>query len=421
MTRKIILIIGGFVFGLLTCLYLPLANFSPKLAQFIPEIKTAKAWYGNDYSYRRAVVLDGDKIATTTASFPILATTTLADLRTIGNDGKVQNANGYDIVWVDSDDTTLLDFEVEKYVPATGEIVHWVETSIVSSTNKTVYMYYGNSGISANQATTTGVWDSNYKGVWHMNQDPSSASTTDSTINSNDGTTGGSMTSGDLVNGEIGKAIDFDGADDLINCGKNSSLNNLSAFTAEAWIYPRSRGEGVNDSPAGRIFDKTKKYFFMEDVNGTGQHIGQTVQGESFTYRLSPNSSINYNAWSHAVVTWSGGAYTNINFRINGVLQNGSGSGTGLNPYDDSVYDLIIGNVADGIRTFDGIIDEVRISNTARTAGWIATEYNNQVSVGEFLTIGGEECLAVPVERSGGENVKSMIKGGSVFRGGVRF
>ena len=27
---------------------------------------------------------------------------------------------------------------------------------------------------------------------------------------------------------------------------------------------------------------------------------------------------------------------------------------------------------------FNGLLDELRISNTARTSGWIATEYNNQ-------------------------------------------
>ncbi|MBU4455704.1 hypothetical protein KJ586_04310, partial [Patescibacteria group bacterium] len=66
--------------------------------------------------------------------------------------------------------------------------------------------------------------------------------------------------------------------------------------------------------------------------------------------------------------------------------------------------------------------DEVRIYNTARTAGWITTEYNNQSSVGSFMAIGAEVCMPVPAERSGGgENVKTRIKGGVRFRGGSRF
>ncbi|MBU4082789.1 LamG domain-containing protein [Patescibacteria group bacterium] len=53
-----------------------------------------------------------------------------------------------------------------------------------------------------------------------------------------------------------------------------------------------------------------------------------------------------------------------------------------------------IGGWADGSQFFDGLIDEARISNVARTAQWIATEYNNQSDVASFLTIGAEESSA---------------------------
>jgi hypothetical protein len=38
-----------------------------------------------------------------------------------------------------------------------------------------------------------------------------------------------------------------------------------------------------------------------------------------------------------------------------------------------------------------GIIDEVRISNMARTQEWISTEYNNQNDPFSFLSFGLEE------------------------------
>ena len=40
---------------------------------------------------------------------------------------------------------------------------------------------------------------------------------------------------------------------------------------------------------------------------------------------------------------------------------------------------------------FNGVIDEVRASNSVRTAQWIATEYANQNSPGTFYTVGNEE------------------------------
>ena len=45
---------------------------------------------------------------------------------------------------------------------------------------------------------------------------------------------------------------------------------------------------------------------------------------------------------------------------------------------------------------FGGIIDEVRISNTARSSDWIATEYNNQSSPSTFYTVGSEELGLAP-------------------------
>ena len=42
-----------------------------------------------------------------------------------------------------------------------------------------------------------------------------------------------------------------------------------------------------------------------------------------------------------------------------------------------------------------GAIDEVRISNSARPADWIATEYNNQNSPATFYTIYPENATLV--------------------------
>jgi hypothetical protein len=48
-------------------------------------------------------------------------------------------------------------------------------------------------------------------------------------------------------------------------------------------------------------------------------------------------------------------------------------------------------------RTFgdslSGILDEIRISNTARSADWITTEYNNQSATSTFYTMGAQTAL----------------------------
>ena len=55
---------------------------------------------------------------------------------------------------------------------------------------------------------------------------------------------------------------------------------------------------------------------------------------------------------------------------------------------------LIIGEDADDVQSFDGLIDEVRVSNAARSADWIQTEYNNQSSPSTFYSLGVNETSA---------------------------
>ncbi|MCK5061087.1 DUF2341 domain-containing protein, partial [Candidatus Parcubacteria bacterium] len=128
-------------------------------------------WYSSNWNYKREITINASQIATTTDSFPVLATTTLDDLKTTTNGGKVGNDNGYDIIFVDDDDSTLLNFEREYYASTTGEIVYWIKTDISSTTDKTIYMYYGN-GSASDQATTTGVWDDNFVMVQHLSEIP---------------------------------------------------------------------------------------------------------------------------------------------------------------------------------------------------------------------------------------------------------
>ena len=62
------------------------------------------------------------------------------------------------------------------------------------------------------------------------------------------------------------------------------------------------------------------------------------------------------------------------------------------------------------LREWNGIIDECRISNSVRSADWIATEYNNQNSPSTFYSYGGENVYTQ-------STTISAVK----VRGGVKF
>ena len=144
--------------------------------------------------------------------------------------------SGYDITFRAADDKTKLDHEIESYDGTTGALVAWVRIPTLSYTaNTAIYMHYGDSNISGSQENKTGVWDSSYKGVWHLKENPTttcsgSNNACDSTSNANHGTALGAMTSGDQVSGKISGSLDFDGSNDQIRLPDINAVDGASKY-----------------------------------------------------------------------------------------------------------------------------------------------------------------------------------------------
>ncbi|MBU4397682.1 LamG domain-containing protein, partial [Patescibacteria group bacterium] len=194
----------------------------------------------------------------------------------------------------------------------------------------------------------------------------------DESDHNNDGTLTNMDPATDWVSGKFNGALDFDGDNDYINAGSDDSLDNLNEFTYTVWLYPRGRGEN-NEA---RIFDKRS--------SNPGFETQITTDYEFFAIRncnttnamaRTPDNTLKINQWQHLVVT-----YTNndINIFVNGILQqNDQNSDCEGGLADDSSETLFIGNYSTPIRTFDGLIDEVKIYNYALTADQVKTDYNN--------------------------------------------
>jgi hypothetical protein len=117
--------------------------------------------------------------------------------------------------------------EIEDWNVSITDAWLWVKVPTLSSgVNSDLYLYYDN--LQPDNFTYVGtvgeipaqnVWDSNFRVVYHMSQDPSEGTDCikDSTSNINHGTASGTMTSGDLIDGQVGKALDFDGVDDNVS------------------------------------------------------------------------------------------------------------------------------------------------------------------------------------------------------------
>jgi hypothetical protein len=125
----------------------------------------------DDYSCNLKITINSGQVAGDLDNFPVLISLTDDSLKTTGC-GFMTDVDGDDLIFTNSSKTIQLDHEIEKYDETTGELVAWVEVPFLSgSSNTDIYMYFGNSNVTSPQNNPTGVWDSNYKGVWHLKED----------------------------------------------------------------------------------------------------------------------------------------------------------------------------------------------------------------------------------------------------------
>ncbi|MDQ6759688.1 MAG: LamG domain-containing protein [Acidobacteriota bacterium] len=337
------------------------------------------------FGYRRTLTIDHTKIgATDNINFPVLVSLTDISFRTVANGGRVTNANGYDLVFFsDFGLTAKLDFEIEIYSATTGAIVMWVRVPTVSHTVDTaIYMGYGNAAIGASEENKTGVWDTNFVAVYHL-PNGSVVTANDSTGNALNGTITGSSAS----TGKIDGAITINSATDKVVATGGGFTGPV---TMDAWVNPTALNYGaiVSNSNAGTA---SRNYIMMFTANP--DYLFADCGGSGLTALLL-SSPLTLNVWTHLAVTCDG---TNWKVFMNGAAVNTTANSNVPNSSGNTIYIGQEGNTADN---YTGTIDEVRISNSARSADWILSEYNNLNAPTTFAVLGAEvvvETSATPV------------------------
>lgn len=336
------------------------------------------------YGYGKEITIQSSKVSGSSdlVDFPVLISLTDTTLRTTANGGDVENSNGYDIIFTLDDCSTQLDHQIEKYDQTTGEYVAWVRIpSLSSSSNTVIHMYYGNSSISSDPSTSD-TWDGYYNGVWHLNDD-----FTDGTSTGNDLTNSGSSD----ITGKIADAQDFDGSDKLTNSNPTVPVGN-SSYTIEAWF--KADNFGSRGIIGWGSYGNSQKVNALRTYNSSGG-FRHYWWGNDLDY----TSSLSTGTWYFVVANFDG---TTRRIYLNGTQVVSDNPGSSHNSNNSNFK---IGETCDycgGGEYFDGIIDEVRVSDTARSADWIATEYNNQNDPSSFYTISSQysagTLCSLPIE-----------------------
>jgi len=362
------------------------------------QVVNMSSWYHPDWSNRVKITALAAKVDADLTDFPVFV-----DLSTLpaGFHTNVNQTDARDIRVTKSDGITEIPREVVFYTAAsdTGEL-HFKASgaTLKDATNVDFYIYYGNSGASDYAVNGTygrdNVWDSNYVGVWHMSQSPDNTvgQITDSSGTGNHGQSQGTPVT---ATGKVGKGIDFESSSSqFVRVPDNNSQDMTTNYSAEVWYKLESLPAVGQEMQLISKDDETNGRAYTHDIaaratSGAEQEIRAYING------FSPNSQKTYPTGTITTGNWYHFATSKNNSGNYYLLHNGSvvttSSGSGsINVNSD--YLTIASRTYSGYEQyFDGILDEIRLSNTDRSTPWLSTGYNNQNDQSTFFTIGAQE------------------------------
>ena len=373
------------------------------------------------YGYQHVIVIDHTKVANTDQiNFPFLFNSTDPDLATVDHGGHVANPSGYDIIFsTDPDGQTKLDFEIEQYNSATGRLVAWIRIPTLSHSSDTViYVFYGNPAITISQANPEGVWDSNYQAVYHLGALPVTGVASDSTSFDNNA----AFIDLTATPGQIDGAAAVDGLTSFLeipatafpnyptgvysNIGVSTTWQNTSFDATYSMWFKTSSWGGLLDQtawttdpcwgggcPAPELPSENPdgSWGSLLDINFDGYLEGRSVGPSTQVY--------NDNSWHYAAITFENGV---DDLYADGQLVATGSQGT-FGYASGYAYFVGAENVESDTSSLDsqpwkylpGQIDEINVSNTARSGDWIQTQFNNQSSPSAFYKFYSQAAVQV--------------------------
>jgi len=257
------------------------------------------------------------------------------------------------------------------------EIVSVTEMHVkVPSLTSTVSMFVDWDGVRSDYAVTAtygaqNVW-TEYEAVWHLNEDPGGVSPQmlDATGNGYDLEARGSMTSADLVDDHLGKAIELDGIDDYFSTP--TSFNTYPATAGEI----RYTSAIISDIPSNQeggivyfssfngftVFDGGLLEQSKGDNSGTDTSASQVDDGNRYHVAAVFNQANEYRLYRNGVQ----------------VVQKN------IRDTEASNDEIWVGKHNDNSNNLNARISEVRWSKKDLGSNWATTEYNNQNAESTF-------------------------------------
>jgi|WetSurMetagenome_2_1015567.scaffolds.fasta_scaffold00017_18 hypothetical protein len=323
----------------------------------------------------------GANTSTQVARFPYLVRLTSANFSF-----SQAQANGEDIRFSRWDGTHF-PFEIERWDTTNKVAEIWVRIDTVYPNNATQYfkMYWGMSGVtSASDSASTFELSNGFGGVWHLKE---AGNTTPGGYGNATGAaaytdTGVAMTSATLVAGAVGLGQSFNGTSQFIRLSPQvvgGAKGTISCWVQWSGAYPASSrayafGTNQTNSSQGNLNSR----HYMSINNTTGYPFTQFAPSSNYTANFAIGTNFH-----HFTVAWdTSGSTDSIDTYWDGNRVNHTTPGNLIALTPNVARIACYGGNGDGTSSggqyWSGIIDEMRVDQTVRSADWIKLCYYNQ-------------------------------------------
>jgi len=290
----------------------------------------------------------------------------------------VRSYSGSKIAITTEDGITQLPIEIENLNITSLQM--WTKLPLVKPNEiTTLYLYYdvdksdnteyiGEIGTEISKK----VWSNNYVSVHHLSQINSSTSNFKDSVATYNSINTSLVNMPYTIDGRTG--MNFDGANSYIDIGKN--MNVVGPYTYEVLANPRTLGE----NSYGRMIDCNEFNLYLSSTSAINTLRLSMAASTTGLFESTPGlvlyDTAQYFSCTWEVINATTMAYRNVHFFKNDTILPTT---TITAPAGSSgvCTNTIIGNRAVFDRGFDGIIFEVRISNTIRSDGWLKASYHS--------------------------------------------
>ena len=298
-------------------------------------------------------------------------------------------SDGTDLIVTGSTGTPL-PLAIERWDTNGKQAEIWVTVDTIygNDSSQSVTLYWGNGEMSAQTSRTAFDTADGFAGVWHLN-DAAGDSVRDATVNNYNGIASGNARP-EIAEGIIGNCRRFDGTDDMItmpgtaDCRLNFPEN--GTYTVSAWVLIDS----FNNVPQLIVSKGYEQYFLRSTYFPSDFPSWEFVEFHESDSWHSSRSTATGGEWVQIIGVRQG--ETQLLY-VNGTLADSAADSWPVEAARDASNDLSIGAFLhevtipgnDGYCFFNGMIDEVRICDKARTSEWIRLSYMNQRSDDKLL------------------------------------